>query len=788
MQNKFYILIIINTIFIYFVECQLPFVCASSNMCKKDSDALIQQMKKCSASGDHVNSIVYSKQVLKFLDMNHDAYWEALSILTHAYQSTGQHAKALPIYETILPFVKLSNSLDHQAHFFNDLGDLYLSLGNVHQAVENFEKAVQKASESKNLAIQAMTLNNIGNAYMSYAQYQQNKQFIKYYQKAMAAYRQCINIIDHTSGNIGLKSNVITNMVLGEFQHDDLTSISDLLKKAYHQNLLLPENAQKVDNLLSLIWISIQLLKKESWPEAISLSKQDIFRMAYQMATIVERISYHLNMIKYKSEVNAYMAQLYEMRGRLTEALTLTRKAIFFSEQANNKDILYLWQSQLGRLFYSLGDIDQAISSYKDSINTLKPIKTALLTGLRSNATIFEDKIKPVYLGLSKIYFEQATNATGYEIKQKYLKLAWTIMEQMKSDELQNFFKDPCMAESKDEQKVIEKIHPNTAIIYPILYEDHLVILLKISDRLKHVVISEDSTKINAAIYRMSNKIRNWDLFEDDAIVLYQLLIHPIESYLFKNKIETIVVAADGGFCLIPFAALFDGDHYLIEKYAIVTIPSLALTNTDAVFIKKNSALLAGFSKSKTKRTVFEILPNVMKEINTIKSYIGGKKLVGESFNKANIQLEFENNSFSIIHLATHGKFGRIPEQTFLLTYDDIITLNELQDFLEIHNYKKPPVELMTLSACETAAGNERIAFGMAGIAVKTGVKSVIATLWQVDDTLSVKLLTEFYSQLSRHNMTKAKAMQFAQKKMLEDFHFDNPSKWAAFLLIGNWL
>jgi CHAT domain-containing protein len=787
MQIKYFTRLLINTILIFLFTCQLSATNAGLNISKKKIDDLITKMKKCSTTGDHVNSIGYSKQVLKLVDMNKDAYWESLSILINAYQSKGQHHKALLFLEQLKPYIQSIESLDYQSIFFYLLGDLYLSIDRMDEAVESLEKAVHQASGSKNLSIQASLLNNLGNAYMSYSQYQQNEKYVEFYQKAMTAYRKCIDILSNTPGYVGLKSNVKTNMVLTAYQHDDLKTLSALLQNAFNQTLLLPDSSQKVDNLLSLIWISIQLLRKESWPDRIGISKQDLFRMSYQMIMIAKPVSYHLKELRYQSDVNGYLAQLYEMKGLNEEALNLTRKAIFFSEQGNIKDILYLWQSQLGRLFKSLGDIDKAILSYQDSINTLKPIKQALLTGLRNNSRIFEDKIKPVYLGLSKIYFEKATKATDRINRQMYLKLAWNIMEQMKFDELQNFFHNPCMTKSKVNDNVLDQKHPNTAIIYPILYDEYPVILMKLPDGLKHVIISEDSKKIKSSIYQLSTSLRNWESFEDETIMLYESLIHSIEPDLNQHNIDTLVVAADGVFCLIPFAALFDGDQYLIEKYAIVTIPSLALTNTDSVTITNHNALLAGFSKTKTKRQNFDILPNVIKEIDTIKDIVGGKKLVGEAFNKANIQLEFENNSFSIIHMATHGKFGRLPEQTFLLSYDGIITLNELQYLLEIQTFNKQAVELLSLSACETAAGNEQIAFGMAGIAVKTGVKSVIATLWSVDDMLSQKLLTEFYRQLSKKNISKAKALQFAQKKMLDSFHFDNPSRWASFLLIGNW-
>ena len=93
------------------------------------------------------------------------------------------------------------------------------------------------------------------------------------------------------------------------------------------------------------------------------------------------------------------------------------------------------------------------------------------------------------------------------------------------------------------------------------------------------------------------------------------------------------------------------------------------------------------------------------------------------------------------------------------------------------------------LSACQTAAGDDRAALGLAGIAIKAGARSAIATLWSVNDEASAELVIAFYRQLQEHpSISRAAALQRAQLRLLNELGYDHPSYWAPFLLINNWL
>ncbi len=149
---------------------------------------------------------------------------------------------------------------------------------------------------------------------------------------------------------------------------------------------------------------------------------------------------------------------------------------------------------------------------------------------------------------------------------------------------------------------------------------------------------------------------------------------------------------------------------------------------------------------------------------------------------------EFEDAPYSILHIASHADFFDNSQDTFILSWDGKITMDDLQKFIASSRFRKESVELLTLSACVTAEGSDRAALGLAGVAVKAGAKSALASLWYIYDYSTYKLVTEFYRQLQNKDISKAKALQQAQIKLVNDQEFHHPSYWASFLLIGNWL
>ena len=149
---------------------------------------------------------------------------------------------------------------------------------------------------------------------------------------------------------------------------------------------------------------------------------------------------------------------------------------------------------------------------------------------------------------------------------------------------------------------------------------------------------------------------------------------------------------------------------------------------------------------------------------------------------------ELGGKQYNMVHVASHAQFSSSPKDTFLLTYDDKFTMDKLEDLMSQKKYSDNPIELLTLSACQTAAGDERAALGLAGIAIKAGVRSALATLWFINDQSSSLLISEFYEQMQSSSQSKVQALQQAQLKLMADKRFRHPSYWSPFLMIGSWL
>jgi CHAT domain-containing protein len=295
---------------------------------------------------------------------------------------------------------------------------------------------------------------------------------------------------------------------------------------------------------------------------------------------------------------------------------------------------------------------------------------------------------------------------------------------------------------------------------------------------------------------------------------LYQALIKPIEAELEANNIDILVFSMDSGLRLLPLAALNDGKQFLIEKYAVALVPSFGLTDTRYVNLNKSSILAMGASEFAEQAA----LPTMPVELETIVSKPRqGEVFINEQFTISNFKTQnSRQTSFPIIHLGTHAQFktGDVDD-SYIQFYDDKLRISQLQQLSDDlgWNSDATPVELLVLSACETAIGDQKAELGFAGLAVQAGVKSALASLWYVSDLGTLGLMGEFYDQLDG-SLIKAEALRQTQLNMLhgnvkvdnqqvklsngkslalpKDFpsgtlSLAHPYFWSSFTLIGNW-
>jgi CHAT domain-containing protein len=232
-------------------------------------------------------------------------------------------------------------------------------------------------------------------------------------------------------------------------------------------------------------------------------------------------------------------------------------------------------------------------------------------------------------------------------------------------------------------------------------------------------------------------------------------------------------------------AALHDGRQFLVDRYAVAVTPGMELTDARSSDRGRINLLSMGVTSSVQG---FPPLPNAAAEVEYLNRLYGGRSLLDRQFLVPSMEQEMKSTEFGVLHIASHGVLDRDAKSSFILAYDDKITMDRLSQLVGVQQYRDRPLDLLTLSASDTAAEDDRAALGLTGVAVKAGARSALASLWVSDDRATVNLVEEFYRQLQDSTVSKAVALQRAQQKVLSEPGHNHPSYWAPFLLLSNWM
>jgi CHAT domain-containing protein/Flp pilus assembly protein TadD len=486
------------------------------------------------------------------------------------------------------------------------------------------------------------------------------------------------------------------------------------------------------------------------------------------------------------------LGELYELTGNLSKAQTLTQQAVLLAEQIQAPDIRYRWEWQLGRLWENQGERKKAIAAYTDAVTSLKSIKNDLLSINADVQFSFRDNVEPIYRKLVDLLL--ATEGSIQPTPENFQQATETI-DSLRLAELENFLR--CnLSRTVQLNQDINKVDSKAAFVYPIILENRIEIIFKLPGQsLKHYVTSVKQTEVEKAVLELRANIlkRNYpEAVIEKATQLYQWLISPLEEDLENHKeIKTLVFVLDGALRNIPMSVLYDGkrQEYLLEKqYAIALVPDLQLFDLRPLKREQLQVLTAGVSDHKEiDGRLFEPLPNVPEELKQIGSVVPAKPLLNPNFTKVNLQQQINSGTFSTVHIATHGQFSSDPKETYILTYDKLLRSDDLNNLLRGSNENsRRSIELLVLSACETAQGDNRATLGLAGIAVRAGARSTLATLWQVSDRSTAEVMGQFYKELTNPEVTKAQALHQAQLALFK--RYKAPYYWAPYVLVGNWL
>lgn len=696
--------------------------------------------------------------------------YEGLEDITNATQGKINQAQAL---QSLGLYSQAINSLTQlQTDLETKPGSLLTSralqsLGEVWRKIGQLE--LSKTALQKSLAI-AERLNasqEAGNSLLSLGNTARQQGNIA---DALSYYQQAIKVSSSPVTQIQAQLNQL-NIYIEQEKGTDAANLSPQIQSKLEK---LPVSQITIYNRIQLALSMIELSKL---PQNLAIPNS--YEIALSLVNSIEQAR-EIGDKRTESYGIGYLAQLYEDKQKLEEARVFTEQALLISQSINAGDLSYIWQWQLGRILKQQGNRKDAIISYTQSVNTLKFLRSDIVAISSEVQYDFRDQVEPVYRELVDLLLQP-------DATQENLKQARETIEALQLAELDNFFQDACL----DTQPVqIDKVDQNAAIIYPILLSDRIEVIVALPNQplLRHTTNIAQTEVENLLEKLRSSLTKPYTLREVQTLStqVYRWLLEPVAIELAQNKSKTLVFVLDGVLRNIPMSALYDGKNYLIEKYAIALTPGLQLIEPKSLKRRELTALTAGLSES---RHGFVSLSFVEQEVKEIQSVIKSRVLLNQDFTEPNLAKAIEQISFPIVHLATHGQFSSKADQTFILAYDRPISVNELDTLLRQGELRQSKaIELLVLSACETATGDKRAALGLAGVAVKAGARSTLASLWNLDDETSTLMMGQFYQKLIDPKITKAEALRTAQINVLSDERYQHPRYWAPYVLVGNWL
>ena len=811
---------------------------------------LVQAGKKSYQAGQFVNAIELWRRASELIPQGDTINQAAvLTNLASSYQQLGDWQQANAAISQSLKLLEKSTNQNILAGALSIQGSLQLSQGQAEQALSTWESATAIYKKLGDKALTARSLLNESQAMRALGMYRRAKKTLLEVSQSlqkepdsqlkvaflfslgdtlrlMGDRKTATSTLQQTlelARKLNLKNDI--SLVLLSLGNNARAEQDIDAAQEYYKQVIAASNPNiKLQAQLNLLQLFVQTeqlnegltLAKEIQPKIEKLSNSPSRTSIYAQVNFVQSLkkllntqhselsTQHLGKILATAAQNAenigdkraqsyalgYLGTLYEQTQQWSEAQKLTEKALTLALSSNAPDIAYRWQWQLGRLLKAQDNIEGSIASYNEAVKTLSYIRNDLVSSNVDVQFSFRETVEPVYRELVSLLLQPKLIAskTNYsDVSQENLKKAREVIESLQLAELDNYFREACLT-ARPQQ--IDQIDKSAAVIYPIILKDRLEVVLSIPNQpLRHYAAAMPQAELEKIFDRMRRSLHRTSSQKDRlniAQLVYNLLISPAEADLQRNNIKTLAFVLDGAMKNLPMAILYDGQQYLVEKYNLALTPGLQLFAPRRLESQQLKILAGGLSES---RQGFVPLPGVESEIKQIKNEVSAQVLLNQTFTTQAIEKQVNTSRYPVVHLATHGQFSSNADETFVLTWDNRINVKQLGELLQNRaSDSDNAIELLVLSACQTADGDKRAALGLAGVAVRSGARSTIATLWSVDDTSTSAFMVEFYKQLAKPNVTKAEALRNAQIALLKEPAFKHPFYWAPFVLIGNWL
>lgn len=685
--------------------------------------------------------------------------------LSQAQNGLGEYRNATNTLTRALEIARDRGDSRASAGILGALGSTALAMGQSDAAARYLQLAETSARESGDDALTAGILNELGNLY----------QLEGRNQDAIHAYSTGLEMLDPAREPL-LAARTLANAARAWQAADDTAESVALLTRAESLATRLPPTHDRN-------YLLINIARLYATPNQASLRLR-----AHRILQQVMESSASLDDHRASAFALAHMAELYEVEHRSGEALELIQQGIFHAQLANEQTALYRLEWQRGRILNEQGKPVAALDAYRSAISILQTIRFRPAKGYGVSTSAFHQNIAPIYEQQVEILFNLAANADDEATRDTHLRAARDTVELLKAEKLRNYFRDECVDALQAKLRTIEDAAISAAVIYPIVLKNRLELLISLpGKRIRNKSVNVSAAELEATALELRQLLikRTTNQYRVPATRLYRWLFEPIHSIIAESGVDTLVFVPDDALGSIPMSALYDGNRFLVEKFAVAITPGVELTDPRPIRKDGIRTVVAGLSEPVQG---FPALHHVSREVQNVHSIYGGPLLLNKDFSTAKLKHLLATSEPGIVHLSTHGKFEDDIEKSYILTYDQKLTMQQFSDFIGLFKFRETPLELLVLSACETARGNRNAALGLSGIAVKAGARSALGTLWKVNDAAASILIREFYKQLATPGVSRALALQKAKQSMLSDLRYRHPGYWSAFLLINSWL
>jgi CHAT domain-containing protein len=659
------------------------------------------------------------------------------------------------------------------------------SLGNVLRVMGDLEGAQQVLRQSFAIAESLSDSQAMSDTLLSLGDMARTQQD---YPVALTFYQQAAETAPAPLSRISAQLRQFSLLLEDDLLEDDPLEDDPLAGESFNTaEDLFPQILQQLADLppsRRAVYARINLAESLIRGEEGETASEEVFAQSVEVLNVAVQQARELEDLRAEAYALGVLGEVNERYQRWAEAKNLTQEALFIAP-----DLAYRWQWQLGRLLKQRGEEERAIVAYQTAVENLNRVRNDLLSVDSEVQFSFRDDVEPVYRELVELLI---TSGDSNEVQQTYLEQAIQQVNALQVSELENFLR--CNLAIATE---IPEVDSTASILYPIILPDQLAVILRLPSQPLQIHINPIAqTEVEQTLDQLRQELGQRFISPEGEVLsqqVYDWLIRPFNSALAASNVKTLVFVLDGALRNVPMAALHDGQQYLVEQYAIALTPSLQLFAPEPLTEVRLNALIFGLSEVRSNfppHQNFAPLQNVETELQVIQSQIPGEVFLNQEFTQAALQEQVITESFSVVHLATHGQFSSDPQQTFVLAWDSQIDVNTLSSILQSRDQSSTEaIELLILSACQTADGDNRAALGLAGVAVRSGARSTLASLWSIDDRATAELISRFYQELSSPGtpITRAEALRRAQVALIQS-GYPEPLFWSPYVLVGNWL